>query len=222
MQEAAKMAPIYAEASAKLMLDLDRVLFSLTKAMKRAERLGAFGWTIPMNLTPEGIVWLLGQATTGRAADKAFETFYFGDGNRALNHLKDMLVSEDRLKRYRPLLEEISKALDAKYYRICTPALFSLIEGIAYHNWTPKFCNEHGRKQFFERKLKRMPSGSLGYYVWSSIKAFVNAVFKTATNTRPLIVNRQWIMHGRDIPDGTPTDCLRLLIATSTFATFIA
>jgi hypothetical protein len=222
LQEAAKMASIYAEASAKLMRELDRAQLSLTKAMKRAEGLGTFGWTIPMNFTPEGIVWLLDEATTRRAADKAFEDLYFSDGNRGLNHLKDLLVSDDSLKRYRPLLEEISKTLDAKHYRICVPALFSLIEGIAHHNWTPNFYKEKGRRQFFESKLKGMASGSLGYYVWSSIKAFVNTVFKTATNTRPLIVNRHWIMHGRDIPDGTPTDCLRLLIAISTFATFIA
>ena len=175
-----------------------------------------------MNITPEGIVWLLGEATTAGAADKAFETLYFSDGNRGLSHLKDLLVSDDRLKRYRPLLEEISKTLDAKYYRICVPALFSLVDGIAYHKWTRKFYEADGRRKFFEQKLGGMPKESLGYYMWSSIRAFVNTVFEKAKSTKPLIVNRHWIMHGRDIHDGNPMDCLRLLIAISTFATFVA
>ena len=43
----------------------------------------------------------------------------------------------------------------------------------------------------------------------------------SSANAKPMVVNRHWILHGRGIPDGTQTDCLRLLQAIHTFAFLI-
>ena len=128
------------------------------------------------------------------------------------------MLSTGTLKPYQPLLEEINKAIDTRSYRICVPALFSIIEGVAYHNWARNFYRREGRKEFFERKLKGLQAESLGYYLRCSIRTFVDVIFDTATSKKPLVVNRHWILHGRDIPQGTQTDCLRLLLAVGIFA----
>jgi hypothetical protein len=53
-------------------------------------------------------------------------------------------------------------------------------------------------------------------YFWRSIKAFVDQVFTKAGKSRPPMLNRHWILHGRGISDGTQVDCLRLLQAVRT------
>ena len=53
-----------------------------------------------------------------------------------------------------------------------------------------------------------------------SIDSFVKEVFRSISfkDKRPSIINRNWILHGRDIPEWKRVDCIRLFQAIDTFA----
>jgi hypothetical protein len=73
-------------------------------------------------------------------------------------------------------------------------------------------------KQTARKLLGRSPTDSVKRAIWSSIDAFVSHLFeqRSFAGTRPPLINRPWILHGRDNPSWTKADCLRLFQAADT------
>ena len=191
---------------------------SAEKVLEKAEVLGKFGWALPMHASPRELVWLVERSIDLESANQVFREYYTACGASRYRCLMTELVGDEALEKWRGYLQEIGQAYDQGLYRVCVPALFATLDGIAYYNWTTKFYKSHGRQQFFKSKMNGLDS--FDACIWQSVAAFVKIVFKeaTPTNSEPMIVNRHWILHGRGIPDGTQTDCLRLLQAIHTFA----
>jgi hypothetical protein len=192
------------------------------EALKQAEILGSFGWTLPMGMTPRQYVWIVEQSSGGlAAADQAFLNYYTADEGSNCKRLMLQLLHNQTLQRWHGCLKEIDTAYEKGLYRVCIPTLLTILDGIAYHNWTTKFYSEDGRRKFLERKVQSARKGDLDEHIWRSVKAFVVTVFQSGVKSEPLVINRHWILHGRSAPNGTQADCLRLLQAVHTFASMV-
>jgi hypothetical protein len=186
------------------------------EALQNAEALGRLGWTVPLNASLPECVELLRAATTAEDADKAFTHFYSKDGGAHRAELVEDLLSQPDLAEWRDLLGEVAWAIEAAKYRVAVPALLGAFEGAAYVKWTTRFGHESGRTAFFNKKIADLEPGSYDYLTWSAVRAFVEALYKEAKQTKPLLLNRHWVLHGRGPADAELADCVRLLQAIHT------
>jgi hypothetical protein len=178
-------------------------------------KLGRYGWTFPMVLTSDDLLLIVKRSTDEMSADAAFVEFYTANGGVALQELKELVLSQDELKNWRPLLEEAIFCLENGKYRSCVASLLPIIEGVL----SKQVGWRKDRKAFFAAKLEAVSSELIEHSVWLSLQNFYNELFASSDfddqANRPTRLNRHWILHGRDIPSGELSDCLRLLQAIS-------
>lgn len=191
------------------------------EALANAEAMGRCGWTVPLNADVGECIRLLRAAHDPESADRAFVAFYSDhEGARFAELLVDLL-NRPELVEWHPLLEEVIFAIDAGKYRVAIPALLCTFEGVAQRAWTKQFDNGPGRAAFFDRKLKGLAPDAFQRPLWSSMKAFVGELYVQARETKPVSLNRHWILHGREPAAGNFADCLRLLQAIHTAVTLV-
>jgi hypothetical protein len=181
-----------------------------------AERLGTYGWTIPMHAPLTNVVGLLRSITDQASADSAFERYYEEDDSRLVELRQDLLDSPV-LTPWKEWLGEALFAFDMGKYRVCVPSLVAIMDGVAHRYWHPMFFRRATRKAFFAGKLSKHEPDGVPYYMWASLRAFVNTVFAKA-EVEPAVFNRNWTMHGRGVPAGTRIECIRVLQAIGTFS----
>ena len=182
------------------------------EAMETARRIGRAGWTFPMDATPGEAADLARQAEA-EDIDVVFSRYYDAGGYDAL---KESLRSKRSIDRWRGLIEQAFIGYEAGLTLIVVPAMMTVVEGVlaqAGEQWE----SIRARDIAAEIRQKAMPQ-SITLAVAISVEEFINVLFASHpfSGDRPALLNRHWILHGRDETAWNKADCLRLFQAVDT------
>ncbi|MDA2110313.1 hypothetical protein PDN20_14640 [Bacillus cereus] len=191
-----------------------------------AESLAQKGWTIPMNMATSDIIELSGIQDQNEL-DLLFQEFYKIEENYL--YVKSAVLEHQLAQEWKELLIQCFDNYERENYLIAIPNLFIIIENIGHILISPRF------QKYIDPKIKRKPAlrnqydkvkqeieddrTYIIYYV--SVAEFFKSVFKGGNfdknSTRLPIINRDWVLHGRDYPKNwKQVDALRLFNALQT------
>lgn len=187
---------------------------SMAAIIDDAVQLGERGWTLPVRQYPDFAPRVV-RAVPASHTDDVFVWIYSREGGVEFDAVASDLLGRPDLRRWKPLLEQCIGAYRRRDYLITVPSLLAVYEGALAavvdkpHETKPRSLASDELEEA-ERNLERLP--------WASIKAFTNAVFARSTfaGDRPNLLNRHWVLHGRDLPAFSRADCLRLFQAIHT------
>lgn len=207
-------------------LATENVRESVRRGLQRLEEsahaLALQGWVIPMDLTPAETHEILSLGTT-EAVDQWFIDYYGYDSNARFESLATFLESNDNLLQWRALLTQALAAYRRHHYAVTVPALLVVIEGLIAANGN----TEIRVKQMVAAQVKSQNERwreSIRALIWRTLSVFVGELYKHRNfkDARPPIINRHWILHGRDESTWGQADCLRLIQAIETFSHMLA
>lgn len=193
--------------------------------LESAESLGEKGWTIPLNI---GINEMLEIADfkTRSEVDRALSNFYANEEN--FKEMKSNILKNKLLSEWHELLKQCFENYERGSYLIVIPCLFTILEGFAHKLVYPKFKDSDNAKEQASlskkyqivRKEVLEDSVTLSFYASAQFfikKAFQFGEFDKKNAKRPFLINRNWVLHGRDDPaHWRKIDALRLFNAIST------
>ncbi|MDO9556128.1 MAG: hypothetical protein Q7J82_00890 [Coriobacteriia bacterium] len=181
------------------------------------------GWSIPMSLEPRDVYGLLEKCATSEEVDAAFVRLYEADSRAVFESTASSLLACDPAVAWRPLLEQTFSAYRHDHYLVAIPALLVACEGVL----ATDAGNKVNMKRIVTKRVleveAKLPE-SLTALECRVAQAFVEELYRDApfTETRPEVLNRHWILHGRDASDWTQADCLRLIQALWTFCCLLS
>lgn len=184
---------------------------------QNAENLARLGWTLPAwaSMRQSVEIYKLG---TEEEIEAYFLNMYRED-RPEYGLLKNGLLTEDNLTRWRPLIRQSFRAYERGDYQIVVPALLTVFEGLV-SELSGRFDQKPNIRQATLHKLNTA-SGHTEQWVARSVDLFVSEVFKRHSfkQKRPVRINRHWILHGRDHADWSKSDALKLFNAIHTVST---
>jgi hypothetical protein len=181
-------------------------------------RLADCGWTAPAWMSWPDI------STLGNASESEIDDYflrsYLGSDDGELKSIFTTLLASSEMQRWKNLLEEVFDCIQRSKYRICIPALISILEGFTAES----ICRTQGtsrRETNVSITLKRAKwheDDNLTGLLWMSVVVFLDHLFAHSDfeSTTPSFINRHWILHGRSPTDWTASDALKLLNALAT------
>jgi hypothetical protein len=109
-------------------------------------------------------------------------------------------------------------AHQAGEYLIAVPALLTAFEGYLFHGAPVPGVTTRATRLTAEKRTALEPG--IERLAWVSLDAFVAELWRQQRfdGDRPSIINRHWILHGRDALTWGEPDSLRLLQAITTLA----
>jgi hypothetical protein len=185
-----------------------------------SERLAALGWTLPMQLSPMDIIELAGAPI--EEAEAVLVAFYTEDEFKALRRVRQEILARPALSDWKTLLDECFEVFEAGKHLVTVPALISTIEGVvarAANSSRKQSVSSKFLASICADKAKASASpSSIEALMWRSLQIFIEKLFQHAPfdKSRPPVINRHWILHGRDSSDWTIVDSLRLFCALET------
>ncbi|WP_369899768.1 hypothetical protein [Bacillus manliponensis] len=191
---------------------------------KSAEELGRKGWTLPMNMTPGEVIGV-SQIEDQNELDSALFDFYSNE--KEYRHLKTTILEHELTNDWESLLEQCFENYENGNYLITIPNLLIIIENIAHILISPryqKYLNPDKRTSLRAKykKVQREIKNDRTYIVfYVSVAEFLNKIFGFGdfdnNPTRLPMINRDWVLHGRDYPiNWQQVDALRLFSALHT------
>lgn len=117
---------------------------------------------------------------------------------------------------WKPLVEQTFREYERGDFAICVPAMLCVLEGSITATWSVPFQNQKNRRRFFSRKIAAERKGSVIYYLWKSVAAFIDTIFETGVSDSHVhpVLKRNLILHGKSDPaKWDQADCLRLFQA---------
>ncbi|HDR8129174.1 TPA: hypothetical protein QC448_003618 [Bacillus cereus] len=211
--------------SLRPVIDIDWEEFE-RKEKKSAGNLGRRGWTLPMAMTPGETIGV-SEIEDQDELDATFLEFY--SNKKEFQLIKTHILEHELTKEWRELLVQCFDSYERGNYLIVIPNLFIVIEGLAQILISPRFQKYINpdmkrkpplRDQY--KKVKKEVETDRTYIIcYISVAEFLNCVFKVGNfDKRPArlpIINRDWVLHGRDYPcNWKQVDALRLFNALST------
>ena len=198
-------------------IDSERTINALRKG---AIRLSECGWAIPEWATPREIQEL-GECTDGDI-DDFFVVSYLGNNSNQgqLERVSRNLLASIEMEMWRSLLEEIFYCVQNGKYRVCVPALLTILEGFTAHSLY-KRLNTSRRQTNVSVSINRAAFHSdktVEGVIWRSVVVFLNRLFASFDfeSASPTFINRHWILHGRSDTEWTSADALKLVNALAT------
>lgn len=181
---------------------------------ENVEDLGQMGWALPLWATPKEAKEIYDLETRDEV-DAYFLNAYEG-GTEEYRFLKEHLLSNENLERWRPLICQSFRAFERGDYQITVPALISVLEGLV-EDLSGRLEESPNPKQTVRQK-RQAESGDVKNWIAVSVENFVWEVFERHdfSQKRPDLINRNWILHGRDHTDWSKVDALRLFQAIQT------
>jgi hypothetical protein len=184
-----------------------------------SEQLARSGWTLPMQLTVADVMDLAGEPID--KVDAFFVDHYTAGNFAALRRARRELLSRPGLSTWWQLLDECFEVFESGKHLITVPALISTIEGVVSYAGNSLHKQNVSRKFLVgvcANKAKGLPGGGIHALMWRSLEIFIEKLFQDAPfdKSRPIAINRHWILHGRDSANSTVADSLRLFSALET------
>ncbi|MBU5219557.1 hypothetical protein KQI67_23125 [Bacillus albus] len=192
-----------------------------------AERLGGKGWTLPMLMVSEHIEETSKLKGLKRTNNWMLE--YHSQKN-IYDNMKENILNCTMYEDWKELLKQCFDSYEKENYLIAIPSLFIIVESITSQLISPRL-----EKYITTNKTKRKPpirdqytlvrpeieEDKLNIIIYVSILMFLKSVFSKGDfdkkKVRPSIINRDWVLHGRDYPaNWNKADALRLFIALHT------
>jgi hypothetical protein len=181
------------------------------------------GWTLQMRLTPAHLDDLAKLAP--EQINEFFVEFYTEDDFAGLRAVREALARRQSLAQWRELLEECFDSFLNRRHRITIPALLSIIEGVVASAGAVVTARRVELLAGCTKNAEKLGADSLRGELWISFREFMEKLFETAPfdGTRPTLINRHWILHGRDTAASswTVADALRLFNALQTVASLL-
>ncbi|EOS8268467.1 hypothetical protein ABTI76_001041 [Bacillus cereus] len=192
-----------------------------------AERLGGKGWTLPMLMVSEHIVETSKLKGLKQTNNWMLE---FHSQKNIYDNMKQDILNCTMYENWKELLKQCFDNYERENYLIAIPSLFIIVESI-----TSQLISTRLEKYIITNKQKRKPSireqytlvkpeieeDKLNITIYVSILMFLKSVFRKGdfdkNKDRFPIINRDWVLHGRDYPaNWIKADALRLFIALHT------
>jgi hypothetical protein len=177
-----------------------------------ARQLGAAGWTVPMWAPPILVHGLLEHTTRASEIDESFVHMYTEKRGKQFREMMDRLKRRKAIQPWLSLMEECRYAYTKGWFLVTVPALLAVLEGLVATAGDQLKSLQSPRKT---AGAKYKESKGIRALVWASLEAFVGVVFQSHSfsSSRPPVINRHWILHGRDSSSWTKADSLRLFQA---------
>ncbi|WIG43107.1 DUF948 domain-containing protein [Bacillus toyonensis] len=189
-----------------------------------AEKFGERGWTFPLSMTPGEVV----DFSEIEDIDTAMEEYFSHDNGYAYARMKRDVLDHKIVEGWKDLLEQCFNNYENESYLVAIPNLFIIVEGIARMLISGKF--EKYKKAYRRPKVytqfkvvrEEVSTDRVYLVVYVSVLSFLNEVFKDGkfdeNPTRFPIINRDWVLHGKDTPSNwKKVDALRLFNAIYSF-----
>ncbi len=177
------------------------------------------GWTTPPWFVPGETIELLGSGDPADI-DARFVRMYHDDAYGRLTSLRQALLNWSQFSRWRQLLTQVDGAYARGEYAIAVPALLTVLEGVLMDG-----CgNKTGVISAVNERVRQEDPDSIFGWIWEAVGRFVREVYARSdfSGERPLVLNRHWILHGRDAAEWEEADCLRLMQAIEVVTTLEA
>jgi hypothetical protein len=225
-EQAAQMSRIIISAFDHLIPDLSAAFHNvdIPKALEKAgmasEHLARLGWTLPMSLGPRDLVELSEKSADD--VDCFFVDFYTENNGEELRLLRKELATRLSLGQWKQLLEQCFESLEAKRHIITVPALLSVLDGVVAKAGNKSLSWRMDPKRICADKAAAAGE-SVERWMWRSLELFLEKLFQPAefSGTRPTLINRNWILHGRDAAEWAIADSLRLFNALQTIDSLV-
>lgn len=189
----------------------------LQESIKQGIRtLALRGWTIQMSLTARDLEELASQ--TPEEADEFFVAFYTDEQFTELRKVREEMSRRPRLAQWHALLEECFDSFENGRHLITIPALLSIIDGVIASAGAVVTARRTHLIEACVKEAEKVGGNSIRAEMWNSMKLFVERLFEPVPfdGARPTLINRHWILHGRDGASWTVADALRLFNALQT------
>lgn len=188
-----------------------------------ALKAGQAGWTIPLYLDLVEMNSLLIRLVDGDDAELVFHELYLGSDTGARDALFEELVTTPSLEKWHPLIRECISSFNEARYIVCVPALISACEGAMVASGGATFVANQKVNPVLDHHEKALDGSEnpLDRAVVVSLKAFFAQVTQRSdfAGPRPSVLNRHWILHGRDSPElWRDVDAIRLFQALHTIS----
>lgn len=183
--------------------------------VRPAQKLGDLGWTVPMWAEPKLVLEVLDMEP--QAIEELFVNTYREGGRAPFRELCDGMVDRTILAPWHLLLDDCRCAFVEGRYRVVVPGLLLILEGLLVASLPA--AGRKGKPLPIALAHQRA-SEALHAAVWTSVVAFVRAVFKrhSFAAPRPALINRHWVLHGRDAATWGEAECIRLFQAVDTIS----
>lgn len=177
--------------------------------------LASYGWTFPVDLGPGQIENLVTVSHDRLDVDKFFIEHYSND--LKLFKMFNSVYSADLYDKWYKLIEQCIRTYKSGLYLVTVPALITVIEG-AIANLSS--TTNTGIIDLSRKRAENMETSSVPRYLWNSFYYFALQLYenKSFDKERPQLINRHWILHGRDSYEWNQADCLRIFQALYTLA----
>ncbi|MEH7504942.1 hypothetical protein V7152_23520 [Neobacillus drentensis] len=183
---------------------------SLNRMEKVAKHGAENGWTTPPHTTPMEFEQLM-EGKNKDEMDMAFDEHYSDEDN--FQAMKQTLLDNVFEGKWQELLDDCFDNYERGRFKITIPSLFSIIEGTVFD-----IVQDQKWRVAFEREIEKIKEGSIKKPLFFSVYTFINKAFSSGKfekkNYKPSIINRHWVLHGRDnISEWQRVDSLRLFNA---------
>ncbi|QAT65257.1 hypothetical protein [Bacillus glycinifermentans] len=168
------------------------------------------GWTLTGDISAEFYFNEDNLLLSSLDLDALFKSYYENDGYRELENLKKYLL-KDEFSKWNHLLTISFDLYHTEKYRISIPALIAIVEGemselMNSHKFGKYLFNDFEKQ--IDEKDKFLAFASYSMYIFLKDVLFKKHKFEAE---RKEIINRNWVLHGRDEPkQWTKIDLLRL------------
>jgi hypothetical protein len=178
------------------------------------EKLAARGWTVPPSCTPGDVVAL--SRLSGENVDAWMVAHY------ATRTMDAAEFIEEYVPRTRPLATQAASAVQRGEHALAIPSLLSMIEGgIAALTTSHSVGKLRDELKDYSSHFAKNPIFVLSD---SLSRVFGEQLWKSAPfgGARPNLINRHWVLHGRDDPAAwTVVDAYKTLNALTTTAALL-
>lgn len=171
-----------------------------------------YGWTLTGEMSfgdylEDGLV-----DASQKEKDDYFYDYYSTDGWKNFSFTKDAIL-EDIESRWRDLIQQCFDSFETDNYKLVIPTLFTIIEG----EMSYVFDSHQGSRGLIEKMEKRAESEESKLEqiaLYSVVHSMDEELFGSHkfNKDRKDLINRHWVLHGRDKPnEWQKVDALRLI-----------
>ena len=175
--------------------------------------LASYGWTFPIDFSPAQIDELVTGSHDRLDVDKFFIEHYSND--LKLFQMFNFVYSAVLYDKWYKLIEQCIRTYRSGLYLVTVPALIIVIEGAIANLCS---TSNTGIIDLCKEREEKMEPFSARKYLWKSFNYFALQLYesKSFDKERPQLINRHWILHGRDSYEWNQADCLRIFQALYT------